>query len=132
VTSNALRDAARPPARRNHRAPGAPDHRLATCLLPASFDLLLGSGVGTYNGTNCGEVVHGNDAANSIFGNGGEDIIYGYGGNDTIQGGDGDGRLVGGQAVACAGNGCAAVAGEDGSDNISGGSDVAGGNVSAA
>jgi hypothetical protein len=49
-----------------------------------------------YTGTDCPEIIYGNNKANKIDGAGGGDVIVGFGGDDTLNGGPGNDVLFGG------------------------------------
>ncbi len=96
--------------------------------------LLTGNGTDDAVGTDAGETLAGNNAANLLFAKAGNDYLYGLGGKDTLVAGDGDDNLNGGEDddildggsgsdYIVGGNGADTIAGGDGSDKIYGDND---------
>lgn len=67
-----------------------------------------------YTGTDCPELIYGNNNANILLGGGGDDTIQGFGGNDTLNGQGGNDTLLGD-------GGDDILHGEDGDDSLNGG-----------
>ncbi len=83
------------------------NYRLSTAAVKVDLNVTLQTGAGyaagdrltnieNVTGSNYGDKLIGNAAANVLQGLAGDDFISGGGGDDTLKGGDGDDRLLGG------------------------------------